>query len=140
MERQDIPTLEQRVAQARRELEQLKTAQPMAGDSFLFYRGISNNTWDLNFSGITSTTWRRIYKVTMNVDDPSRGFVNMFYDSDIQENLFLSIEPVADDPYSYWVLAYHVDYTAAAGQARVKFYMFAPQRGTISVTLIESQP
>lgn len=136
----DIPTLEERVATAKKELEQLKTAQPMAGDSFLFYRGITNDTWDLQFTGITGTTWKRIYKVTLDVADPTRGFANLFYDMETPDNLFMSIEPVYDDPYSYWVLVYHVDYTAAAGQAYVKFYLFAPQRGTISITLIESTP
>lgn len=140
MDRKGIPTLEERVAAAQKELEKLKTVQPMAGDSFLFYRGISADQWDLDFSGITGTTWKRIYKVTMDVDDPTRGFANMFYDAETPDNIFMIVEPVYDDPYSYWVLIYHVDYTAAAGQARAKFYLFAPQRGTISLTLVESTP
>lgn len=138
--RKDIPGLAERVAAAQKELEELKNAQPMAGDSFLFYRGVTADTWDLDFSGITGTTWRRIYKVTLDVADPTRGFANLFYKEEVPDNLFTSVEPVYDDPYSYWVLIYHVDYTAAAGQARMKFYMFAPQEGTISLTLIESTP
>lgn len=124
-----------------RELAELKkNPQAMAGDSFMFYRGQSSDMWDLEFTGITGTTWRRIYKLTLDVEDPSRGFANLFYNMDTPDNLFMSIEPVHDDPYSYWVLVYHVDYTAAAGQGRVKFYMFAPQRGTIALELIESTP
>lgn len=139
--REDIPTLAKRVAAAKRELEALKKVpQPMAGDSFLFYRGISEDAWDLQFSGITGTTWERLYKLTMNVEDPSRGFANIFYDYDYDYSEILSygIDPVRDDPYSYWVRLYHPSWTAAAGKLRVKFYLFAPQRGTIELTLISS--
>lgn len=141
--RQDIPLLQERVAKAKKELEALKRVpQPISGDSWLFYRGETEDDWDLDFDGITGTTWERLYKLTMNVDDPSRGFATMFYNSDdnYTVNMSGSIEPVYDDPYSHWVKVKHADYTSAAGRLRIKFYLFATQKGTISLDLISSTP
>ena len=66
----------------------------------------------------------------------------MFYkvDYDTAINMGMTIEPVYNDPYSHWVRVRHATWTADAGTLQVKFYLFAPQRGTLSLELISSTP
>lgn len=132
--RQDIPSLQQRVRDALNQLQDLKNAQPLTGDSWIFYRNNSPNTWDLDVSG-TGQFYNQLFKMTVNVADTQRGFANMFYymDYDYLQNMSMNIQPAVDEPYSFWVRLSHATYTADPGRLRVKFYLFSPQEGTLSI-------
>ena len=87
--RQDLLSLQERVKQAMKTLAEMKrTPQPMAGDSWVYYRRMIAPAYDLELHGITSPSFVKLYKVTYVVD--SAGI-------------------------------------------NIRFNIFAPQRGTISV-------
>lgn len=138
MNRQDIESMQQRVREAMRTLEELKTtAQPVAGDSWVFYRHDARPGWDYEVHGITDPTYKKIYKVTYEVPDPSRGFINMFYfyefDTEAQDISF-NTSPVGDDPYSFWLMIRHVDYNSDPAGLKMRFLIFSPQKGNLVFT------
>lgn len=134
--RQDIESLQQRVYEAIRILNELKiTAQPVAGDSWVFYRHDATPEWDYEVHGITDPTYKKVYKVTYEVPDPSRGFINMFffYEFDTPaQNIFFNTEPVGDDPYSFWLTVGHVDYNSDPAGLKMRFLIFSPQKGNLT--------
>lgn len=135
MNRQDIETLQQRVREAMRTLEELKkTPQAVAGDSWVFYRHDAAPGWDFEVHGITDPSYKKRYKVTYEVPDPSRGFINWFYfyefDTEMQDISFYT-NPVADDPYSFWLTVSHVDYNSSPAGIKMRFLIFSPQKGNL---------
>ena len=136
--REDILSLQERVKRAIATLAELKkTPQAMSGDSWVFYRRLIAPAWDLETLNITSTSYSKLYKVTYNVDRPNTGFALFFTDIEFQteaQNMSYGTAPVKDDPYSLWLTIKHATYTSDIGGIRVRFNVFAPQRGTITVT------
>lgn len=132
--RQDIATLQQRVGAALKELEQLKNAQPLTGDSWIMYRNNTENTWDIDVSG-TTQYYNQLFKMTIPVEDPQRGFANIFYnqDYDYNQNMSMNVWPVWNEPYNFWIRLNHATYTADPGRLRAKFYVFSLQEGTLSI-------
>lgn len=137
--REDIPSLQDRLARAIATLAELKrTPQAMAGDSWVFYRRLPS-TWDIELHGITSPSFSKLYKITYVVDRPESGFAQFFFDIEWDtpdQNMSYTYEPVGDDPYSYYIKIKHVDYNSTSAGIMVRANIFAPQRGTISVTEI----
>ena len=135
MNRQDIETLQQRVREAMRTLEELKkTPQAVAGDSWVFYRHDAAPEWDFEVHNVTDPSYKKTYKVTYEVPDPSRGFINWFYfyefDTEMQDISFHT-DPVADDPYSFWLTIKHVDYNSDPAGIKMRFLIFSPQKGNL---------
>lgn len=139
--REDIQSLQERVANAIRTLNELKrTPQAMAGDSWVFYRRIlPSNQWDFELHGITSPTFKKTYKMTYVVDRPDSGFAQFFFDiawDTPSQDMSYTYEPVGDDPYSYYVRIKHTDYNSNSAGIMIRANIFAPQKGTISVVEI----
>ena len=137
--RQDLLTLQQRVKNAIATLADLKrTPQPMSGDSWVMYRRLIAPAFDYEIHGITSTTFVKLYKVTYNVDRPLNGFMLYYYDvvfdDPVGQYMSYNIAPVRDDPYSLWMRITHVNYSSAPGGINIRFNIFSPQKGTISIT------
>jgi hypothetical protein len=135
--RNDIDSLQDRVYQAKATLEELKkTPQPIAGDSWVFYRHDPRPGWNLDVSDITDPAYRKVYKLTYQVPEPDRGFVNMFYEVAWQyeyQGIFLTIQQVVDEPYSYWVKLNHVSYNSDPAGIKVRFYIFSAQKGNLVI-------
>lgn len=135
--RQDIETMQQRVYEAIRTLEELKkTPQAVAGDSWVFYRHDARPSWDFEVHGITDPTYRKLYKVTYDVPDRTRGFMNMFffYEFDTpSQDISFETEPVGDDPYSFWMMVNHVDYNSSPAGFKARFLIFSPQKGNLVI-------
>lgn len=133
--RKDIATLEERVAAAIRTLEELKkTPQPVAGDGWVFYRHDAAPAWDYEVHGVTSPSYAKLYKVTYEVPDPSRGFINMFffYEFDtVAQDISFNTQPVGDDPYSFWLKIRHVDYNSDPAGIKMRFLIFSTQKGNL---------
>ena len=73
MNRQDIETLQQRVREAMRTLEELKkTPQAVAGDSWVFYRHDAAPEWDFEVHNVTDPSYKKTYKVTYEVRHEAR--------------------------------------------------------------------
>lgn len=139
--RDDLLSLQERVRRAIATLAELKkTPQAMAGDSWVFYRRLlPANQWDIEAHGITSPSYEKLYKVTYEVERPDSGFAQFFLDVEWDtpaQDMSYHYEPVGDDPYSYWVKIMHVAYNSTAGGIMLRFNIFAPQSGTITVTEI----
>jgi len=139
--REDILSLQERVKRALATIAELKkTPQPMSGDSWVMYRRLIAPAWDFEVHGVTGTTYNKLFKVTYNVDRPDTGFILNFtdiqFDSDIAQNMSYNVAPVKGDPYSLWLRVKHVTYTADPGGISIRFNIFSPQKGTISVTEI----
>lgn len=138
--RKDLLSLQDRVRNAIATLNELKrTPQPMGGDSWVFYRRLIAPAWDIEAHGITSPTYKKTFKVTYNVERPNTGFALFFVDvawDTPAQDMSYTYEPVADDPYSYWVRIKHVDYNSTPAGIMIRANIFAPQRGTITVTEI----
>ena len=136
--RNDIETLQDRVYAAKRVLEEMKTTpQPIAGDSWVFYRHDARPNWDYEILNITDPTWKKLYKITYQVPDPSRGFMNIFFETGFQfdyQGMSYDLEPVGDDPFSWWLKVKHVDYNSDPAGIRLRFYTFATQKGELVIT------
>lgn len=135
--RQDIEGLQQRVYDAMRTLEELKkTPQAISGDSWVFYRHQRESGWDYEVHGVADRNWRKLYKVTYQVPDPSRGFINMFYfyefDTPAQDISFKT-EPVGDDPFSFWLSVAHANYNDDPAGIGMKFLIFSTQKGNLVI-------
>lgn len=138
--RQDLLSLQERVRNAMRALAELKrTPQPMAGDSWIYYRRMIAPAWDHEAHGITSPSYEKLYKVTYEVARPDTGFalpfVEVEWDTPAQ-NMSYNWSPVRDDPYSWWLRVNHVSYNSDSAGINIRFNIFSPQTGTISVTEI----
>lgn len=138
--REDLLSLQDRVANAIATLAELKkTPQPMSGDSWVMYRRLIAPAYDLAVHGITSSSYVALYKVTYVVDRPETGFalsfVDVVWDTPAQ-NMSYNISPVKGDPYSWWVRLNHVNYNSDSAGINLRFNIFSPQSGTITVTLI----
>lgn len=135
--RQDIQNLQDRVKLAIKTLAELKrTPQPMSGDSWVFYRRILSSGWDIEAHGITSPTYKKTFKITFNVARPETGFALFFFDiawDTPAQDMSYTYEPVANDPYSYWVRIKHADYNSTSAGIMIRANVFSPQKGTISV-------
>lgn len=138
--REDLLSLQDRVANAIATLAELKkTPQPMSGDSWVMYRRLIAPAYDLAVHGITSSSYVALYKVTYVVDRPTTGFALSFVDvawDTPAQNMSYSISPVKGDPYSWWVRINHVTYNSDSAGINLRFNIFSPQSGTITVTLI----
>lgn len=138
--RQDLLSLQERVKIAMKTLAELKrTPQPMAGDSWVYYRRMIAPAYDLELHGITSPAFSKLYKVTYEVERPETGFalpfVQVAWDTPAQ-NMSYNWSPVRDDPYSWWLRVTHVNYNSDSAGINIRFNIFSPQTGTISVTEI----
>lgn len=135
--RQDIETLQERVQAAVRTLAEFKkTPQPVAGDSWIFYRHDARPGWDYEVHGITSPSYVKLYKITYQVPDPTRGFVNMFYFAEFDtpaQDISYNVQPVGNDPYSYWLKVRHVNYNSDPAGLKMRFLMFSTQKGNIAI-------
>lgn len=139
--REDILTLQQRVQRAIATLAELKkTPQPMSGDSWVMYRRLIKPTWDFEVHGVTGTTYSKLFKVTYNVDRPNTGFALAFievdWDDPVVQLMSYNWCPVRDDPYSWWLTVKHATYSGSAAGIMLRFNIFSPQSGTITVTEI----
>lgn len=135
--RQDIETLQNRVYEAIRTLEEMKkTPQAIAGDSWVFYRHDAEPGWDYEIHGVTTPSEARLYKITYQVPDPSRGFMNMFYFYEFDtpsQDISFNLQPVGDDPYSYWLKIRHVEYNSSPAGIKMRFLIFSPQKGNLVI-------
>ena len=138
--REDLLSLQQRVQRAIATLAELKkTPQAMSGDSWVYYRRLITPAWDLEAHGITSSSYNKLFKVTYNVARPETGFALAFmeYEFDtLAQNMSANWSPVQGDPYSWWLNVRHVDYNSDSAGINIRFNVFSPQSGTISVTEI----
>jgi hypothetical protein len=139
--REDILNLQQRVKNAMTTLSELKkTPQPMSGDSWVMYRRTIAPDWDFEVTGITDTSYDKLFKVTYNVGRPDTGFMLWFVDYEYDQDLYLvmvqSTAPVQGDPYSIWLRIRHVTYTSDPGGVKVRFNIFSPQKGILTITEI----
>jgi hypothetical protein len=135
--RQDLLSLQERVRAAIATLAELKkTPQAMAGDSWVYYRRMIAPAYDLELHGITSPSFAKLYKVTYIVDRPDTGFALPFVEVDWDtpaQNMSYNWSPVRNDPYSWWLRVTHASYNSDSAGINIRFNIFAPQRGTISV-------
>lgn len=134
--RQDLATLQQRVAQAMKDLRELKNAQPIAGDGWVVYRSITDDAWDINLSNVASG-YDRLFKITHVPDDgdTDEGFAQFYYktDYDAMVNLtFSSSYRDSRDPYSYYMRIFGAG--GVGSSFRMKFYVFSPKKGTLQIT------
>lgn len=138
--RKDILGLQDRLKQAMKTLADMKSApQPMAGDSWIYYRRMIYPDWDYEVHGITNPSYNKLYKVTYNVERPNTGFALAFVEADWDtptQDMSYNWSPVKGDPYSWWLKIKHVEYNSNAAGILVRFNIFSPQTGTISVTEI----
>lgn len=138
--REDIQNLQDRVRNAIKTLAELKkTPQAMSGDSWVFYRRVLTSGYDVEAHGITSTTFKKLYKLTYNVDHPETGFAQFFLDIVFDtpaQNMSYNSSPVPGDPYSIYIQIKHVNYTTDVGGINVRANIFATQKGTVSVVEI----
>lgn len=140
--RQDLLSLQDRVKNAIATLAALKkTPQAMAGDSWVYYRRLIAPAWDFEAIGITSPSYNKLFKVTYNVARPQTGFAIAFLEAtfttgDEVQNMSYKWAPVRDDPYSWWLNVNHVTYNSDVGNMSIRFNIFSPQTGTITVTEI----
>lgn len=139
--REDLRSLQDRVRIAISTLAELKrTPQAMSGDSWVFYRRILNgSTWDLEAHGITSPSYKKTYKFTYVVDRPETGFAQFFFDiawDTPAQDMSYTYEPVANDPYSYYVRITHANYNSTPAGIMVRANVFAPQKGVMQVVEI----
>jgi hypothetical protein len=138
--RQDLLNLQQRVKAAIATLAEMKrTPQPMAGDSWVYYRRMIAPAWDLELHGITSSSFVKVYKVTYGVARPYTGFALPFVEVDWDtpaQDMSYAWSPVRDDPYSWWLRVNHVTYNSTSAGIMIRFNIFAPQTGIITVTEI----
>lgn len=138
--RQDLLNLQQRVKVAIATLAEMKrTPQPMAGDSWVYYRRMIAPAWDVELHGITSSSFVRLYKVTYEVDRPDTGFALPFVEVDWDtpaQDMSYNWSPVRDDPYSWWLRITHATYNSTSAGIMIRFNIFAPQTGIITVTEI----
>lgn len=137
--REDLLNMQERLRRVKAELAELKkTPQPMSGDSWVMYRRLIKPAWDYEVHGITSPSWSKLYKVTYNVDRPNTGFMLWFYDyqfdDPIAQGISYNLAPVKGDPYSMWLQVKHVDYNSNPAGISLRFNIFSPQKGTITVT------
>lgn len=137
--REDILSLQERVGRAIATLAELKkTPQAMAGDSWVYYRRLIAPDWDFEVHGVT--TYDKLFKVTYEVDRPDTGFMLWFMDYEFDDPIFQNISfntaPVKDDPYSVWLTIKHVTYNSDPAGISVRFNIFSPQSGIITVTEI----
>lgn len=136
--RSDIESLQTRVYEAKKVLEELKkTPQAISGDSWVFYRHDPRPNWDYEILNITDPAWERLYKITYEVPDPSRGFMNVYSELGFQfdyQGISYNLQPVGDDPYSYWLKVKHVDYNSDPAGLRLRFYVFSTQKGNLVIT------
>lgn len=104
------------------------------------YRRLIKPAYDYEVHGITSTTWKKLYKVTYNVARPETGFMLNFtdvvFDDPIGQYMSYNTAPVKGDPYSLWLKVSHATYSSAPGGINIRFNIFSPQKGTISITEI----
>lgn len=138
--REDLLSLQDRVRRAIATLAELKrTPQAMSGDSWIYYRRLIAPAWDFEAHGITDPSYVRLYKVTYEVARPDTGFALAFVDVEWDtpaQDMSYNWSPVRDDPYSWWLRITHADYNSTPAGIMVRFNIFSPQSGTISVTLI----
>lgn len=139
--RQDLLSLQERVKNAMATLAEMKrTPQPMAGDSWVYYRRMIAPAWDFEVHGVTGTTYSKLFKVTYVVARPETGFALPFVEVDWDDPMFQGMSyswaPVRDDPYSWWMTVKHATYDGSAAGIMIRFNIFAPQTGTITVTEI----
>lgn len=138
--RQDLLNLQQRVRVAIATLAEMKrTPQPMAGDSWVYYRRTIAPAWDHEVHGITSPSYAKLYKVTYVVARPDTGFALLFVEVEWDtpsQDMSYGWSPVRDDPYSWWLRITHASYNSNSAGIMVRFNIFAPQSGTITVTEI----
>ena len=138
--REDILSLQQRVKRAIATLAELKrTPQPMSGDSWVYYRRMIAPDWDHQVHGITSPSYSKLYKVTYEVARPETGFALPFIEVAFDTptpNMSYIWSPVQGDPYSWWLKVTHVSSNSTAAGIMIRFNIFAPQTGIITVTEI----
>lgn len=111
--------------------------QPMAGDSWMYYRRMIAPAWDIELHGITSSSYVKLYKVTYEVYRPDTGFAIMYTSHEWdtpEQNMWFTQSTVRDDPYSWWLLVEHANYNSDSAGISIRFNVFSPQKGEVSVT------
>lgn len=134
--REDETILEVRVRNAMKALQELKNKQPTAGDGWVVYRAITNNTWDIDLTNVAAS-YDRLFRVQYVPDDgdTSNGFAAFYYDVDynILQNLsFASVYRDSRDPYSFYVRVYGAG--GSPSRFVMKLYGFSPKRGSLLIT------
>ena len=74
-------------------------------------------------------------KVTIESHKIDVDAVEYEFDTPAQ-NMSYNWAPVRDDPYSWWLRVKHVSYNSDSAGISIRFNIFAPQTGTITVTEI----
>lgn len=133
MIRKDLLTLAERVKQAQKELDDLKNKQPIRGDSWVVHRSQTDDTWDLQVDNVASN-YSQLFKVTLDVEDPSNGFMIQVNEWDELNGITFVSFPDYDDPFSHYFLVYSAFGWSATNHLYMKFYCFSPQSGIITVT------
>ena len=134
--RQDIESLQQRIAQAAKDLRELKNVQPTAGDGWVVYRSTTNSTWDIDLSNVAAS-YDQLFKITHLPDDGdiTNGFAKIYgqFDYDTMVNLtYGSVYRDADDPYSWYIRIYGAG--GSGSSFRAKFFVFSQKKGTLQIT------
>ncbi len=129
----------ERLKRVEQDIFQMKMTQPLAGDAWKVYKGVSENEWDINIlAGETDATYRQIFKVRYNTADANseNAFAYITYrasEDSINGGLWYSTQPDANDPLSIFVLVKAGFGWSSSSVMKIKFYAFSPYRGAISV-------
>lgn len=134
--REDVLELENKLRKYKEDLNELKVKQPSAGDGWIVYRSITANQWDIDLTNVAAS-YDRLYRITHVPDDgdQSDGFAIFYYQTDygMLNNLtFDSSYHDSRDPYSYYIRIYGAGGTPS--RFVMKFYVFSPKSGTLSIT------
>lgn len=134
--RKELLSLQERVKNAIKDLQELKNKQPTAGDGWRVYRNITANTWDIDLNNVAGG-YDRLFKITHVPDDgdTTDGFANFYYKTDYGAMVNLTFDSTYQDqrdPYSWYIRIYGAG--GGGSHFTMKFYIFSPKRGTLSIT------
>ena len=134
--REDNLQLENRLKELRRNLDELKTKQPTAGDGWVMYRSISSDTWDINLLNV-SAPYDKVFRIAHDPEDGdlTGGFAIFYYKTDYNNMINLTFGSTyydSRDPYAYYMRVYGSGGVGSSFQ--MKFYVFSPKRGSLTIT------
>lgn len=123
-------SVELQLKQMNRELNEIKTAQPISGDGWISYKILeNNNNWDITGAVLTGSNERK-YKITFTPEEDVLVAANIrIYYEITAGGFFLDVLEVADEDSSWWVKL-----TALGGGAtyNIKFVCISSHEGTLS--------
>lgn len=135
--RHDIASLQDRIKEARAELDALKSAQPASGDSWVVYRSTTpQSVMDINLANVAAP-YDQLVKITHVPDDGdiTKGFARFFIYFDYNSMVNLTYDGTyrdAADPYTIYT---RIHGSGGVGSGfRAKVYAFSPKKGTLQIT------